>query len=115
MQPCGLRDLAHPWGRLSFGLKAGRVAGYARGTLAQRDLKNIHATLPAAGFGVPSGATVVWPQDRAGCGLSPRHLGRKGHVSEGERGLGARQASFVSVTIILLVAEDDMINQLDAK
>ena len=74
MQPCGLRDLARPWGRQSFGLKAGRVADCARGT-----------------------------------------LGRKGHVSERERELGARQASFVSVTIILLVAEDDMINQLDAE
>ena len=198
MQPCGLRDLAHPWGRLSFGLKAGRVAGYARGTLAQRGLKNIHATLWAAGFGAPSGATVVWPQGRASCGLRPRHLGqkgskkhscnpvgcgiwralggygrlvsrpgglriesavpsakralknihaalraagfgapsgatvvwpqgragcglrsrqlgRKGHASERERGLGARQATFVGVTIISLVAEDDMVNQLDAK
>ena len=47
--------------------------------------------------------------------MSPRHLGPKEHVSEGERGLGARQASFVGVTIISLVAEDDMINQLDAE
>ena len=78
MQPCGLRDLACPWGRLSFGLKTRRVAGYARGTLAQKALKNIHAPLRAAGFGVPSGATVVWPQGRAICGLSPRHLGPKG-------------------------------------
>ena len=77
MQPCGLRDLARPQGRLSFGLKTRRVAGYARGTLAQRALKNIHATLRAAGFGAPSGATFVWPQGRASCGLSPRHLGRK--------------------------------------
>ena len=46
--------------------------------LAQRGLKNIHATLWAAGFGVPLGATFVWPQGRASCGLSPRHLGRKG-------------------------------------
>ena len=45
--------------------------------LAQRGLKNNHATLRAAGFGAPSGATVVWPQGRAICGLSPRHLGRK--------------------------------------
>ena len=78
MQPRGLRDLACPWERLSFGLKAGRVAGYARGTLAQRGLKNIHATLRAVGFGTSSGATVVWPQDQAGCGLYPRHLGPKG-------------------------------------
>ncbi len=78
MQPCGLRDLARPWERLSFGLKAGRVAGYARGTLAERGLKNIHATLWAAGFGAPLGATFVWPQGRASCGLRPRHLGRKG-------------------------------------
>ena len=83
--------------------------------LAKRALKNIHATLRAARFSVSLGATVVWPQGRAGCGLSPRHLGPKGHVSEGERGLGARQATFVSVTIISLVAEDDMIYQLDAE
>ena len=47
--------------------------------------------------------------------MRPRRLGQKKHASERERGLGARQASFVGVTIILLVAEDDMINQLDAK
>ena len=84
-------------------------------SLAQRDLKNIHATLRAAGIGASLGATFVWPQDRAGCGLRPRYLGRKKHVSERERGLGARQASFVGIAIVLLVAEDDMINQLDAK
>ena len=78
MQPCGLRDLARPWGRRSFGLKTKRFAGCARGTLAQRGLKNIHATLRAAGFGAPLGATFVWPQGRAGCGLRPRHLGPKG-------------------------------------
>ena len=78
MQPCGLRDLACPREQLSFGLKAGRVAGCARGTLAERGLKNIHATLWAAGFGAPSGATFVWPQGRASCGLRPRHLGPKG-------------------------------------
>ena len=83
--------------------------------LAQRGLKNIPATLRTVGFGTPSGATFVWPQGRAIRGLRPRHLGRKGHASEHERGLGARQASFVGVTIISLVAEDDMINQLDAK
>ena len=77
MQPCGLRDLARPRGQLSFGLKAGRVAGCARGTLAQRALKNIHATLQAAGFGAPSGATFVWPQGRASCGLHPRYPGPK--------------------------------------
>ena len=156
MQPCGLRDLAHPWGRLSFGLKAGRVAGYARGTLATRELKNIHATLRAAGFGVPlgatfvwpqgrascrlrpwhlgqkgaknnhvtlwaagfgvpSGATFVWPQDQTSCGLSPQRLSRKRHAPEPIDELGARQATFVGVTIISLVAEDDMINQLDAE
>ena len=78
MQPCGLRDLTRPRGRRSFGPKTGQVAGYARGTLAQRGLKNIHATLWAAGFGVPSGATFVWPQGLASCGLRPRHLGPKG-------------------------------------
>ena len=78
MQPCGLRDLTRPWERLSLGLKAGRVAGYARGTLAQRGLKNNHATLRAARFGAPWGETVVWPQGRASCGLSPRRLGQKG-------------------------------------
>ena len=115
MQPCGLRDLARPWGRRSFGLKAERFAGYVRGTIAPRGLKNIHPTLRAAGFGVPTGATVIWPPGRAGCGLRPRYLGPKGHASERERGLGARQASFVGVAIVLLVAEDDMIYQLDAK
>ena len=78
MQPCGLRDLTRPRGRRSFGLKAGRVADCARGTLAERGLKNIHATLWAAGFGVPSGAMVVWPQGRANCELRPRYLGPKG-------------------------------------
>ena len=46
--------------------------------LAQRGLKNIHATLRAAGFGAPSGATVVWPQNQAICGLRPQNLTRKG-------------------------------------
>ena len=178
MQPCGLRDLAHPRGLRSFGLKIRQVAECARRTLAKRALKNNPAALRAAGFNAPSEATVVWPQGRASCGLSPRHLGpkgakkhscnpagcgiwralggdgrlasrpgklraagfgapsgatvvwpqgragcglrsrqlgRKGHASERERGLGARQATFVGVTIISLVAEDDMINQLDAK
>ena len=120
MQPCGLRDLARPRGRRSFGPKTGQVADCIRGTLgpkgakkhscnpvgcgiwrtlggdgrsaprlgklrtvsaaplAERGLKNIHATLRAAGFGAPSGATVVWPQGRASCGLRPRHLGPKG-------------------------------------
>ena len=78
MQPCGLRDLARPWGRLSFGLKARQFAGCVRGTLGPKELKNIHAALRAAGFGAPLGATVVWLQGRVGCGLRPRHLGRKG-------------------------------------
>ena len=115
MQPCGLRDLARPRGRRSFGLKAVRVADWARGTLAQRGLKNIHATLRAVGFGAPLGATVVWPQDQTSCGLRPRHLDRKRHAPEPIDELGARQATFVGVTIISLVAEDDMINQLDAE
>ena len=78
MQPCGLRDLARPRERRSFGLKVGRVADCIRGALAQRGLKNIHATLRAAGFGTSLGATGVWPQGRASCGLRPRHLGPKG-------------------------------------
>ena len=78
MQPCRLRDLVHPRERLSFGLKAGRVADCIRGTLAQRTLKNIHATLQAAGFGAPLGATFVWPQDWASCGLNPRYPWPKG-------------------------------------
>ena len=78
MQPCGLRDLAHPWGRRSFGLKAGRVAGCARGTLAQRALKDIHAALRAAGFRALSRAPVVTAFGRVVCGLRPRHLGPKG-------------------------------------
>ena len=198
MQPCGLRDLTRPWGRRSFGLKTKRFAGYAHGTLAQRGLKNIHATLWAAGFGAPSGATVVWPQGRASCGMYPQNLSRKGakktimqtcglrklahprglrsfglktkrvaecvrrtlperalknnhtalrtakmstssgatvvwpqdqtscglrpqrvsrkrHTPKPIDELGARQATFVGVTIISLVAEDDMINQLDTE
>ena len=78
MQPCGLRDLARPWERRSFGLKARRFADCFRGALAQRALKNIPATLRAVGFNAPLGATVVWPQGRASCGLRPRHLGPKG-------------------------------------
>ena len=78
-------------------------------------LKNIHATLRAAGFGVPSGATVVWPQDQTSCGLRPQRVSRKRHAPEPIDELGARQASFVGVAIVLLVAEDDMINQLDTE
>ena len=78
MQPCGLRDLAHPRGLRSFGLKIRQVAECARRTLAKRALKNNPAALRAAGFNAPSEATVVWPQGRASCGLSPRHLGPKG-------------------------------------
>ena len=78
MQPCGLRDLARPRGCRSFGLKAGRFADCARGTLGPKGLKNIHATLRAAGFGAPLGATIVWPQGRAGCGMCPQNLTRKG-------------------------------------
>ena len=77
-QPCRLRDLARPRGRRSFGLKARRVADYARGTLAERALKNIHPTLRAAAFNAPLGATVVWPQGRASCGMYPQNLSRKG-------------------------------------
>ena len=115
MQPCGLRDLARPRGRQSFGPKTGQIAGCARRTLAERALKNNHATLRAAGFGAPSGATVVLPQDQTCCGLSPQRLSRKRHAPEPIDELGARQATFVGVTIISLVAEDDMINQLDAE
>ena len=50
MQPCGLRDLAHPRGRRSFGLKTKRVAGYARGTLAQRGLKKHSCNLAGCGI-----------------------------------------------------------------
>ena len=78
MQPCGLRDLARPRRRQSFGLKAGRVAGYARSSWAQRALKNIRAALRTAGFGTPLGATFVWPQDQASCGMCPQNLTRKG-------------------------------------
>ena len=78
LQSCELRDLARPRGLRSFGLKAGRVAGCARSSWAQRALKNIHATPRAARFGASLGATVVWPQNQAICGLRPRHLGPKG-------------------------------------
>ena len=115
MQPCGLRDLARPRGRQSFGPKTGQVADCIRGTLGPKGLKNIHATLRDAGFGAPSGATVVWPQDQTSCGLRPQRVSRKRHAPKPIDELDARQATFVGVTIISLVAEDDMINQLDAK
>ena len=73
-----MQKWARPRGLRSFGLKTKRVAGYARGTLAQRALKNIHATLRTAKMGTSSEPTVVWPQGRADCGLRPRHLGPKG-------------------------------------
>ena len=115
MQTCGLRDLACPRGRQSFGPKTGQIANCARGTLAERGLKNIHATLRAAGFGAPAGATVVWPQDQTSCGLRPQRVSRKRHALKPIDELGARQATFVGVAIISLVAEDDMVNQLDAE
>ena len=115
MQPCGLRDLAHPWERQSFGLKAGRVAGCARGTLAEKALKNDHAALQTAGFRALSGAPVVAAFGRVVCGLRPQRVSRKRHAPEPIEELGARQATFVGVAIISLVAEDDMINQLDAE
>ena len=110
---CGIWHILGGDGRLASRPSQLRIESAV--PLAKRALKNIHAALRAAGFGAPSGATVVWPQGRAGCGLRSRQLGRKGHASERERGLGARQATFVGVTIISLVAEDDMVNQLDAK
>ena len=157
MQPCGLRDLARPRGRRSFGLKTKPVTSCARSTLgkkgskkhscspagcgiwralggdgrlasrpgglqiesavplAKRALKNIHAALRAAGFGAPSGATVVWSQDQTSCGLRPQRVSRKRHTPKPIDELGTRQAPFVGVAIVLLVAEDDMINQLDAE
>ena len=115
MQPYGLRKLARPRGLRSFGLKTKRVAGCARRTLAEKALKNNHAELRNAKMGTSSGATFVWPKDQTSCGLSPRHLGPKGHAPKPIDELGARQATFVGVTIISLVAEDDMINQLDTK
>ena len=83
--------------------------------LAKRALKNNHADLRNAKIGVPLGATVVWPQDQASCGLCPQRLSRERHAPKPIDELGARQATFVGVTIISLVAEDDMINQLDAE
>ena len=58
--------------------RLGELRATPAAPLAQRGLKNIHATLRAAGFGVPLGATFVWPQNQAICGLRPRHLGPKG-------------------------------------
>ena len=115
MQPCGLRDLACPRGQLSFGLKAGQVAECIRRTLPERALKNNHADLRTAKMGTSSGATVVWPQDQASCGMHLQRVSRKRHTPKPIDELGARQATFVGVTIISLVAEDDMINQLDAE
>ena len=78
-------------------------------------LKSSYAALRAAKIGAPSGATVVWPQGRAGCRLRPQRLSRKRHAPKPIDELGARQASFVGIAIVLLVAENDMINQLDAE
>ena len=107
--------MARPRGLRSFGLKTKRVAGYARGTLAERALKNNHAALRTAKNGTSSGATVVWPQDQASCGLRLQRVSRKRHAPKPIDELGTRQATFVGVTIISLVAEDDMVNQLDAE
>ena len=46
MQPCGLRDLAHPWVRRSFGPKTGQVADCIRGTLGPKGAKK-HSCNPA--------------------------------------------------------------------
>ena len=115
MQPCGLRDLACPRGLRSFGLKTKRVAGCARRTKPEKALKNNHADLRNAKMGTSSGATVVWPQGRAICGLRPQRLSRKRHTPKPIDELGTRQATFVGVTIISLVAENDMVNQLDTE
>ena len=100
MQPCGLRDLAYPWGRQLFGLKAGQVAECIRRTLAERGLKNIPATLRAAGFGTPLGATFVWPQGRAGCGLRPQNLGRKGAKNDHATLRAARFGASLGATVV---------------
>ena len=115
MQTCGMRKWARPRGLQSFGLKAKRVAGCARKTLPERALKNDHAALRAAGFRALSGAPVVTAFGRVVCGLRPQRVSRKKHAPKPIDELGARQATFVGVTIISLVAEDDMINQLDAE
>ena len=73
---CGIWRTLGCDGRLAPRLGKLRTASAV--PLAQRELKNIPATLRVAGFGAPSGATFVWPQGRAGCGLHPRHLGPKG-------------------------------------
>ena len=73
---CGIWRTLWSDGRLAPRLGKLRTASAV--PLAQRGLKNIHATLRAAGFGVPLGATFVWPQNQAICGLRPRHLGPKG-------------------------------------
>ena len=65
-------------GNFRLASRLGELRATPAAPLAQRGLKNIHATLRAAEFGVPLGATFVWPQGREGCGLLPRHLGRKG-------------------------------------
>ena len=65
-------------GDFRLALRPGKLRAAPAAPLAQRGLKNIHATLRAAGFGASLGATVVWPQSRAICGLRPRHLSPKG-------------------------------------
>ena len=102
-------------GLRSFGLKIRQVAECVRRTLAERALKNNHTALRTAKMSTSSGTTVVWPQDQTSCGLRPQRVSRKRHAPEPIDELGARQATFVGVTIISLVAEDDMINQLDVK
>ena len=93
MRPCGLRNLARPWGQLSFSLKAGQAAECVRGALAKRGLKSSYATLWAAGFGAPLGATFVWPQGRSGCGLIRGTLAQRGlknnHAAPRAAGFGA--------------------------
>ena len=100
MQPCGLRDLARPRRRQSFGLKAGRVAGYARSSWAQRALKNIRAALRTAGFGTPLGATFVWPQDQASCGMCPQNLTRKGSKKHSCNLAAARFGAPLGATVV---------------
>ena len=68
--------------------------------LAQRGLKNIPATLRAAGFGTPLGATFVWPQGRAGCGLRPQNLGRKGAKNDHATLRAARFGASLGATVV---------------
>ena len=88
---CGIWRALGGDGRLAS--RPGELRTESAVPLAQRALKNIHPTLRAAAFNAPSGATIVWPQGRANCGLRSRYLSPKGlkniHATLRAAGFGA--------------------------